>query len=154
MSCHVSVCPNHQTNRTTPFNTRGAIASLGPTGYELDVTKLTEEDKCNVKTQIDSYKRISDLILNGDLYRLRNPFTGCDFCETVISKDKKTVYGVYLALENLDGDKVYLSGLDKNMIYKDVLTGVEYRGETLMENGISIPALEKYQSYTFELNAI
>ena len=154
MSCHVSVCPNHQTNRTTPFNTRGAIASLGPTGYELDVTKLTEEDKHNVKAQISNYKRISKLILNGDLYRLRNPFTGVDFCETVISKDKKTVYGVYLALETLESRNVRLSGLNKNLIYKDILTGIEYSGKTLMQDGISIPALTKYETYVFELNVI
>ena len=32
MSCHVSACPNHQTQRITPFETRGVIASLGATG--------------------------------------------------------------------------------------------------------------------------
>ncbi len=153
MSCHVSVCPNHQTNRTTPFNTRGAIASLGPTGYELDVTKLTEEDKCNVKTQVENYKRISALILNGDLYRLRNPFTNCDFCETVVSKDKKTVYGVYLALQTLNNGKICLSGLNQDIIYLDILTGAEYSGKVLMQDGISIPALAKYEAYVFELNA-
>lgn len=45
MSCHVSACPNHQTQRTTPFATRGAIASIGATGYELDLTKLSNSEK-------------------------------------------------------------------------------------------------------------
>jgi alpha-galactosidase len=152
MSCHVSACPNHQTNRTTPFSTRGAIASLGPTGYELDVTKLTEEDKCNIKMQIDRYKHISALILNGDLYRLRNPFTGQDFCETVVSKDKKRIYGVYLALEDVNENRVYLSGLDENMLYQDAFSGVSYQGKQLMEDGIVIPDLKKYESYVFEFN--
>lgn len=35
-SCHVSVCPNHQSGRVTPFASRGDIAHLGATGYELD----------------------------------------------------------------------------------------------------------------------
>ena len=152
MSCHVSACPNHQTNRTTPFYTRGAIASLGPTGYELDVTKLTEEDKCNIKMQIDRYKHISELILNGALYRLRNPFTGQDFCETVVSKDKKRIYGVYLALEDVNENRVYLSGLDENMLYQDAFSGVSYQGKQLMEDGIVIPDLKKYESYVFEFN--
>ncbi|MGN1061855.1 MAG: alpha-galactosidase, partial [Candidatus Scatosoma sp.] len=29
MSCHVAVCPSHQTRRNTPLATRGAVASLG-----------------------------------------------------------------------------------------------------------------------------
>lgn len=45
MSCHVAACPNHQTQRITPFSTRGAIASLGATGYELDLSKMTGEEK-------------------------------------------------------------------------------------------------------------
>ena len=63
MSCHVSACPNHQTQRTTPFATRGAIASLGATGYELDLTKLSEEEKEQVKEQIKNYKQIDELVL-------------------------------------------------------------------------------------------
>lgn len=73
MSCHVSVCPNHQTQRITPFETRGNVASLGAFGYELDLSKMTEEEKTLTKAQIESYKRTSELILKGDLYRLMNP---------------------------------------------------------------------------------
>ena len=88
MSCHVSACPNHQTQRITPFKTRGAIASLGATGYELDLTKLTAEEKEQVKEQIANYKRIDGLVLNGDLFRLANPFETDYFCEMIVAKDK------------------------------------------------------------------
>lgn len=32
---HVSACPNHQTFRTTPFDTRATVAMAGSFGYEL-----------------------------------------------------------------------------------------------------------------------
>jgi alpha-galactosidase len=154
MSCHVSVCPNHQTNRTTPFSTRGAIASLGATGYELDATKLTDEEKNAVIVQIDNYKRIRDLIVHGDLYRIRNPFSGSEFCEIVVSKDKKSTYGVYLALEDSSETQVCLSGLDQKYVYRDIKTGVDYSGKLLMEEGIDIPSLKKYETYVFELKVL
>ena len=45
MGAHVSVCPNHAVGRNTPFQTRGFVAMAGTFGYELDITKLSEEDK-------------------------------------------------------------------------------------------------------------
>ena len=42
---HVSAVPNHQTGRTTPMKTRGVVAMAGSFGYELDLNKITDEDK-------------------------------------------------------------------------------------------------------------
>lgn len=84
MSCHVSACPNHQTQRITPLNTRGAIASLGATGYELDLTKISSEEKEQIKTQIRDYKAIDELVLRGDLYRLKDPFKDDYFCVMLV----------------------------------------------------------------------
>lgn len=61
MSCHVSVCPNHQTGRTTPFSTRAHIAHLGATGYELDMAQLSKEELEEVKEQIKEYNSRNDL---------------------------------------------------------------------------------------------
>ena len=80
MSCHVSACPNHQTLRTMSFETRGNIASLGAFGYELDISKMTDEERQLTKRQIESYKRTDELILKGDLYRLMSPFEKNYFC--------------------------------------------------------------------------
>ena len=44
MGAHVSVCPNHSVGRMTPFETRGHVALAGTFGYELDITKLPEEE--------------------------------------------------------------------------------------------------------------
>ena len=45
VSAHVSVCPNHQNHRVTPFKTRGICAMQGTFGYELDLSKMTDEEK-------------------------------------------------------------------------------------------------------------
>ena len=45
MGCHVSAIPNHQVHRMTPLNTRGVVAMSGNFGYELDITKLSYEEK-------------------------------------------------------------------------------------------------------------
>ena len=49
---HVSVCPNHQTGRVTPFRTRGDVALAGSFGYEMDLNKISDEEKEMVKEQV------------------------------------------------------------------------------------------------------
>ncbi len=75
MGAHVSVCPNHQTARITPLTTRGNVAYFGTYGLELDITKMTEEEKTEISRQIVEFKKYYDLIQNGDYYRLSSPFT-------------------------------------------------------------------------------
>ena len=73
MGSHVSAVPNHQTGRITPFSTRGCVAMAGTFGYELDVTRLSEEEKEKVKKQIGRFREYYDLIQYGDYYRLLPP---------------------------------------------------------------------------------
>ena len=75
MGAHVSVCPNHQNARVTPLTTRGNVAYFGTYGLELDVTKMTEEEKCEIARQIKEFKKYYELIQRGDYYRLISPFT-------------------------------------------------------------------------------
>ena len=144
MSCHVSDCPNHQTQRITPFSTRGIIASLGATGYELDVTKLSISEKEQVKEQILSYKNSDGLILRGDLYRLSNPFKKNYFCVMVVSKDKARAYvaGERFRGEPADHDRVIkLIGLDENKTYRICELGITASGKALSFAGVYLPTL-------------
>lgn len=152
MSCHVSVCPNHQTQRITPFATRGAIASLGAFGYELDLSKLSEEEKEQVKMQIENYKLIDELVLSGDLYRLSDPFTTNYFCEMLVSKNKTRAYvvGERFRGDPCDHDRVLkLKGLDENKNYciKD-LNGMA-SGRALMGAGLLYPRLSDCGSWVW-----
>ncbi len=73
MGAHVSVAPNHQTGRVTPIKTRATVAMSGTFGYELDATKLSAEEKEQVRGQIGTFIRYYDLLENGDYYRLIPP---------------------------------------------------------------------------------
>lgn len=154
MSCHVSACPNHQTQRITPFNTRGAIASLGATGYELDLTKLTAEEKEQVKEQIANYKRIDGLVLNGDLFRLANPFETDYFCEMIVAKDKTEAYvvGERFRGDPCDHDRLLkLNGLDENKTYTIKELGVTASGKALMSAGVHYPRLPDCGSWIWHI---
>lgn len=157
MSCHVSACPNHQTGRTTPFATRGAIASLGATGYELDLTKLPEEEKEQVREQIENYKQIDELVLKGDLYRLADPFKGNYFCEMLVSKDKAKAYvvGERFRADPCDHDRVLkLRGLDESKTYTVRELNVTASGAALMGAGLFCPRLPDCGSWVWHIEEV
>ena len=79
MGSHVSVCPNHQTGRSTPLHTRGVIAMAGTFGYELDISRMSEEEKREVAGQVAVYKRNYALINQGDYYRLSDVMAQSDY---------------------------------------------------------------------------
>ena len=157
MSCHVSACPNHQTQRTTPFATRGTVASLGATGYELDLTKLSEEEKAQVREQIENYKQIDELVLKGDLYRLSDPFQSNYFCEMLVSKDKSKAYvvGERFRGDPCDHDRVLkLRGLDEGKRYAIRELNVTASGAALMGVGLFCPRLPDCGSWVWHIEEI
>lgn len=141
MSCHVSAVPNHQTRRVTPMNTRGNIAHLGATGYELDTTAFTDEDRKAVRAQVEEYKRIQDIVLLGDLYRIDDPFKTNFFTEMVVSKDKnRAILCVYQHTSQANGEtrRVRLAGLDKQKTYRIEKLGIVASGAALMNVDLAI----------------
>ena len=71
---HVSASPNHQTKRETPLKWRHLVAMSGNLGYEVDVSKWTDEEKKEAAGFIRLYKEIAPLIQFGDFYRLESPY--------------------------------------------------------------------------------
>lgn len=139
MSCHVSEVPNHQAKRITPLETRGNIAALGATGYELDTTKLTEEDLAAVRGQVAEYLASEDLILDGDLYRIADPFDSGYFGFHVVAKDKsRSVLTLYRRLNPVNGEAVRFkpAGLSEAKRYYVRELGLILSGVTLMNVGL------------------
>jgi len=144
MSNHYSVCPNHQTNRTTPSNTRANIAYLGAFGYEFDPLTLSETEREEMKKQIATYKRIQELIFKGDVYRLENPFESGKFCMSVVDKDKSRAIVVFMqGISHFiqSPNTLYLRGLDSNKKY--TISGIDgvFEGQSLMKYGIRMQPL-------------
>lgn len=157
MSCHVSACPNHQTQRITPFNTRGVVASLGPTGYELDPTKLSEQEIMQVKTQIADYEKVADLVLQGDSFRLCNSFSGNYFAQMIVAKDKRAAYlcGVRTHGVPCDYDNfVALTGLSEEFTYRIEELDVTASGTALTTIGVRLPRLPDFGAWTWHIVAV
>ncbi|EGP5119922.1 alpha-galactosidase, partial [Enterococcus faecium] len=121
IGAHVSIVPNHQTNRITPIKTRGNVAFFGAFGYELDLNELSEGDLRIVKEQIAFYKKYRTIIHNGTFYRLLSPFD--DDNQTawmVVSHDKKTaIVAHYKTLNEVNAPyrRLKLKGLDNDGLY-------------------------------------
>ena len=140
MSCHVSVVPNHQTCRMTPMATRADIAHLGATGYELDTSHFSDEDRAVVSKQVEEYHEIEDLILNGDLYRTENPMESNYFGFMVVSKDKKeAVLTAYRRMGGVNNEMKLLkvAGLDAEKVYHVSGLDMTLKGSTLMNVGVA-----------------
>jgi alpha-galactosidase len=142
MGAHVSVCPNHTVGRNTPFETRGHVALAGTFGYELDITKLSEEDKATVKEQTAMYHKYHHLVAEGDYYRLASYSENNAYdCWMVVDKEKRNALVTYvqvLAKANAKSRFIRLQGLDP---FKKYSVGDEmYMGEVLLNAGIRIDA--------------
>ena len=138
MGAHVSVCPCHATGRSTPFNTRGYLAFQGTFGYELDLTKLSEEDRKTVRQQIEDFHNYHQIVADGDFYRLSDIFSTNAFDAWLnVSKDKKTaILTEVTRISMLPPCIRYLRlrGLDANTIYD--VNGSRISGQTLMSRGL------------------
>lgn len=148
MSCHVSECPNHQTHRNTPFSTRANIAHLGATGYELDSTCFTEEERQLLREQTAEYRRCESLILTGDLYRLANPQEGDLFVEAVVSKDKRhAILVAYRRIAKANGEilRIRMQGLAPEKKYYVPELDLILEGRTLMN--LPIPLSFKKEDF-------
>lgn len=70
VGAHVSGCPNHQTLRTTPLETRFAVASFGLLGYECNLCEMKKTELDAIRVQIALYKEWREVLQFGDFYRL------------------------------------------------------------------------------------
>lgn len=150
---HVSIVPNHQTGRSVPMNTRAITAMAGTFGYELDLKKLSSEEKEEIRTQIQAYRKYANLICHGDYYRLSNPFTDEIAAWEFVSKDKTQVLLNVVMLEvhgNMTDNYLMPQGLQTGAAYVDE-NGHKYSADALMEMGLPLPtkigAYHAYQIY-------
>lgn len=119
---------------------------------------MSDEEFKEIKAQIKFEKRIQDLMCNGDLYRLINPYE-TNYCSwEVISKDKKHIFVMackVLAVAQTKSEKVKLQGLDVNKRYRNMLTGKVYSSDFLMYHGIRVNyEMKDFSTVVFEFAEI
>jgi len=157
MGAHVSAVPNGSTGRVTPMRTRGVVAMNGTFGYEMDLSKCTQEEKEIVRQQVAQFKEYDKLIREGDYYRLSDPFQNGPYTAWEhVSPDKKEalvslVTGPFHGAPPLQVLRV--KGLDPNLTYQVNGEG-GWPGDVLMYAGFPVPILQgDYQALQFHLKA-
>ena len=154
---HVSAVPNHQTGRITSLHTRGVVAMAGTFGYELNLGKLSEEEKQEIRLQVEEYRKFAPLIQTGLYYRLSDPAREEYAAWAFVSEDQKEVL-LNVVLQEIHGNMtvnyVKLQGLKCSAIYRDTETGKIYNGAALMEAGIPMPVeMGEFKAYQMHLAA-
>lgn len=140
IGAHVSDCPNHTVGRNTPFETRAVVAMSGTFGYELDITKIPDEDRAAIAEQVKRYQRYAPLIQQGDYYRIASCQENHYYdCFQMVSKDKKHAVVVFvqvLAQANMGSRIIRLKGLAPEKYYE--ADGRVYSGDVLMKAGFVV----------------
>lgn len=164
---HVSAVPNHQNGRITPFHTRAAVSYPGTFGYELNIALLSDDEKEQIKRQIEFYKDRFDLIHEGDYYRLTasdNP----NLCawETASGDGAEALVTVVMRSlrANMPVEYVRLRGLLPEARYSVNRIRIEDGakehivttcGQALISAGIPLPVPTiEYESYIYSIEKI
>ncbi|WP_026663109.1 alpha-galactosidase [Butyrivibrio proteoclasticus] len=158
MGAHVSDCPNHTVGRTTPFKTRGDVALAGTFGYELDITRIPEEDRADIPRQVAVYHKYNHLVRGGDYYRIASYQRNHEYdAYIVVSKDKKEALITYVqvvAKPNSSRKLLKVPGLLADLRYQIEGSGEEILGATLEKVGLSVNPLNgDYRSELIHLIA-
>lgn len=72
VSSHVSGCPNHQTLRVTPLETRFGVAAFGVLGYECNLCDMKKKDLEAIRQQVEFYKKHRQTLQFGEYHRIEN----------------------------------------------------------------------------------
>lgn len=148
---HVSVSPNQQTGRVTPLDTRGTVAMSGTFGYELDISKMTAEEKEIVKQQVKDFKKYYNLIQDGKYYRISNPGENKDYAAwQFVSEDKSSSLVNIVTLHvraNSPSMHIPLKGLAPEKMYRINESEETYLGAALMHGGYPVPYEKLFNDY-------
>ena len=97
-SNHVSAVPNDQVKRITSLKFRQNVACFGPLGYELDLGKLSTEERNQIKNWIRWYKENRKLLVNGTFDQLLKFDPSQNTYAWSVSNSNKQIVGFYRKL--------------------------------------------------------
>lgn len=105
----------HWGNR--PMHFACTVAMSARFGMDLDLTKLSPQDKAICAGAITAYKRIRDVTHLGDLYRLENPHGAPRGTLNFVAPDKTRAVAFVFQLQDGTPDPVRPQGLDPARSY-------------------------------------
>lgn len=152
-----AACAAHVTRMgNRPLKFAVDVAMSGAFGLDLDVAKLTADEKAYLRAAADTYRtRVRDVTAKGDLYRIESPYERPRAALDYVSPDRgRAVLYVY-QMKDAQAELVRLRGLDPKRRYRVEelnlpagtpsrldLNGKTVDGETLLRDGI-IPTCSK-----------
>ena len=111
----------------------------GAFGYELDITKLTQEEKEQAASLNEEYNRYAHINREGDYYRIASYREKGQYdCWQVVSADRKEFLLTYVQVgHNYDWRqfRLRLEGLEPGTKYRLEGTDRIFSGEMLMNGG-------------------
>lgn len=157
MGAHVSIVPNHQTGRTISLDTRFQVARQLNLGYELDATKLTEQEREDIKQQIADYKADRGWMLEADLRLCPSPNDNYVMWESISPDRDKAQVMIFQRHRNVltTHGQFLIPGLDWNALYRIEELDVVYGGDELACVGIRVPVMQDdYRAVTYHINRV
>ncbi|HEY5510248.1 MAG TPA: alpha-galactosidase [Prolixibacteraceae bacterium] len=149
---------------------RTDVAMMGKMGYDIQLAHLNEKELKFSQDAIVNYKKISDIIWYGNLYRLASPYEG-NRAVVQFSNEAKTravLFSYNLNTRYREAfNLVKLRGLDEAKNYKieeinlfpDTKSRFQFQGKTfsgdyLMKMGLNVSGSEALSSYVLEITQI
>jgi alpha-galactosidase len=151
----VMAIANHVTHSgERPMHFACSVAMSARFGMDLDLTRLSPEDKAVCVGAISAYKRIRDVTQLGDLYRLERPHDAARGALNFVSPDRSRAVVFVFQFKDGEALPVRPQGLAREREYtirelnplptraKLPLDGKSVRGDALMRDGF-IPSCSK-----------
>jgi alpha-galactosidase len=158
-------------NRQHTLKFRTDVAMMGKLGYDIEVEKMTPDELKFSQQAVKDYKRLSPVIWQGDLFRLRSPYESNQPALMYVDEAQRqaVLYGYNLHTRFLETVlPVKLQGLDLARRYKLTeinlmpgqkselaANGQTYSGDYLMKVGVVLTDREAkpLTSHILELTA-
>ena len=152
----------HSDNR--PMHFACSVAMSTRFGMDLDLTRLSAQDKAICAGAISAYKRIREITSQGDLYRLEDPHQGIRGALNFVSPDQSRAVVFVYQLRDGENAMVRPEGLDPARQYTISelnpapgraameQEGRTFTGAELMRDGISPSCSKALEACVIELH--
>ncbi len=141
------------------------VAMSGALGLDMDVGKLTLEERKTVAAAVALYKsKLREVVLQGDLYRLESPYAGPRAALNFVSEEQRRAVLFIYQLKAGGDEPVKPRGLDPQRHYvlhevnlpsgarpELAAEGKSIDGASLMRDGVVSPCHSEFTSAVIEL---
>ena len=156
-------------NSGTSVKFRTDVTMMGKMGFDIKLSDMSDNDLAYCKEAVKNYRRLSPVIMDGNMYRLYSPYEGPHAVTQFVGIDQKS--SVVFAFNTYPrwgerNNPVLLKGLNPETRYRvreiNMWPGANsslgcndrvYSGQYLMNVGLSLLNTRKLTSYVLEITA-